>query len=84
MEELMRLAFIEGYKQRALSGGKIFDETSKMYADALFDKWIDKGRKLPIHNVIGQSEQLKCSGCNKPLHDGLCGGCCSDLASGMY
>lgn len=30
------------------------------------------------------SEQLKCSGCKKPLHDGLCGRCCSDLANGMY
>jgi hypothetical protein len=30
------------------------------------------------------SEQLKCSGCKKPLHDGLCGSCCSSLASGMY
>ncbi len=67
MEELMRLAFIEGYKQRALSGGKIFDETSKAYADALFDKWIDKGQKLPIQDVI-QSDFLcdrECSGENK-------------------
>lgn len=28
--------------------------------------------------------ELKCSGCKKPLNDGLCGSCCSDLASGMY
>ncbi|WP_372938457.1 hypothetical protein [Seonamhaeicola sp.] len=28
--------------------------------------------------------ELKCSGCKKPLNDGLCGSCCSDLASGNY
>lgn len=25
-----------------------------------------------------------CGGCKKPLHDGLCGSCCADLASGNY
>lgn len=25
-----------------------------------------------------------CGGCKKPLHDGLCGSCCTDLASGNY
>ena len=40
--------------------------------------------ELNIHLVVGQSEQLKCSSCEKPLHDGLCGACCSDLASGNY
>lgn len=29
-------------------------------------------------------EELKCEGCKKPLNGGLCGSCCSDLASGMY
>ena len=29
-------------------------------------------------------EETKCSGCNKPLQSGLCGDCCSDLASGMF
>lgn len=29
-------------------------------------------------------EELKCEGCKKPLNSGLCGGCCSSLASGMY
>lgn len=43
-----------------------------------------KLKLLGITNVVGQSEQLKCSGCNKPLRNGLCGECCSDLASGMY
>lgn len=28
--------------------------------------------------------ELKCEGCKKPLNSGLCGSCCSDLASGMY
>ncbi len=32
-------AFIEGYKQRALSGNETFDEISKQYAKALFEKW---------------------------------------------
>ena len=56
------------------------------YIDA--QKYIDylekEVKKLRLGIVVGQSEQLKCSGCNKPLHDGLCGGCCSDLASGNY
>lgn len=43
-----------------------------------------KGQLLPIDSVVGQGKQLKCSGCNKPLHNGLCGGCCSDLLSGNY
>lgn len=30
------------------------------------------------------SEQIKCSGCKKPMNVGLCGSCCSDLANGMY
>ena len=29
-------------------------------------------------------KETKCSGCNKPLQSGLCGDCCSDLASGMF
>ena len=45
---------------------------------------VEKLINLPISGVVKQSEQLKCSGCEKPLHDGLCGSCCSDLASGMY
>ena len=28
--------------------------------------------------------ELKCEGCKKPLDSGLCGNCCSDLASGNY
>ena len=44
--------------------------------------WLEK--QCTINGVVKQSEQLKCSGCEKPLHDGLCGSCCSDLASGMY
>ena len=39
---------------------------------------------LTISTVEGQSEQIKCEGCNEPFSNGLCGSCCSDLASGMY
>jgi hypothetical protein len=28
--------------------------------------------------------ELKCEGCKNPLNSGLCGSCCSDLASNMY
>ena len=41
-------------------------------------------QQLILSGVVKQSELLKCYGCKKPLHDGLCGSCCSDLASGMY
>lgn len=49
-------------------------------------EWLEsKVKNLSITDVVGASaEQLKCSGCKKPLHDGLCGSCCSDLASGNY
>jgi hypothetical protein len=75
MEELMRLAFIEGYKQRALSGNNIFDETSKNYADALFDKWIDKGQKLPIHNVIKRHHCDECEDTGVGIHGMDCMSC---------
>tara|TARA_Y100000780_G_C13644974_1_gene402138 strand:+ start:548 stop:784 length:237 start_codon:yes stop_codon:yes gene_type:complete len=37
-----------------------------------------------IRYCKSDSDKLKCSGCKKPLNDGLCGNCCSSLASGMY
>lgn len=33
---------------------------------------------------LGAVSVSVCGGCKKPLHDGLCGSCCSSLASGMY
>lgn len=53
---LLREAFIEGYKQRAESSNLIFDNTSRMYAISLFDKW--KSEQLLLQNVVGQSEQF--------------------------
>ena len=50
MTELLKKAFIEGYKQRAEGSDFIFDETSEMYAEHIFEKWI-KGQKLPIDSV---------------------------------
>ena len=52
--------------------------------DALAEFAEQQLKILNIPVVVGRSEQLKCSGCEKPLHDGLCGACCSDLASGNY
>jgi len=37
--DLIKEAFIEGYKQRAENSDLIFDNASKMYAIALFNKW---------------------------------------------
>lgn len=37
--DLLKEAFIEGYKQRAESSNLIFDNASRMYAISLFDKW---------------------------------------------
>ena len=58
--DLLKEAFIEGYKQRAESSNLIFDNASRMYAIALFDKW--KSEQLLLHNVVGQSELLVCKG----------------------
>ena len=42
MKNLMKKAFIEGYKQRAESGSYIFDDISRLYAVKLFNKWYKK------------------------------------------
>ena len=73
--DLMKEAFIEGYKQRAESSNLIFDNASRMYATVLFDKW--KSEQLLIHSVVQQSELLLCKHCDnkKALHSettGLC------------
>jgi hypothetical protein len=54
--ELLKEAFIEGYKQRAESSDLIFDNASRMYAISLFDKW--KSEQLLLHNVSQQRELL--------------------------
>lgn len=54
--DLLKEAFIEGYKQRAKSSNLIFDNASRMYAIALFDKW--KSEQLLLHNVSQQRELL--------------------------
>ena len=44
-------------------------------------------KELAEYEAIKQAlkqEETKCSGCDKPLQSGLCGECCSDLASGMF
>ena len=48
--DLLKEAFIEGYKQRAESSNLIFDNASRMYAISLFDKW--KSEQLLLHNVV--------------------------------
>ena len=54
--DLLKEAFIEGYKQRAESSNLIFDNASRMYAISLFDKW--KSEQLLLHNVSQQRELL--------------------------
>ena len=34
-------------------------------------------------SLLHSSESV-CGGCKKALHDGLCGSCCTDLASGNF
>tara|TARA_R110000772_G_scaffold255955_1_gene372316 strand:+ start:1372 stop:1617 length:246 start_codon:yes stop_codon:yes gene_type:complete len=80
--DLTKEAFIAGYKQRAESSNLIFDNTSRMYAIELFNKW--ETEQLSIH-VVSDSNQWTCEKCgtvpNKEVtfeetHDG-CGGYCS-------
>jgi len=54
--DLLKEAFIEGYKQRAESSNLIFDNASRMYAISLFDKW--KSEQLLLHDVSQQRELL--------------------------
>ena len=54
--DLIKEAFIEGYKQRAEASNLIFDNASRMYAIHLFDKW--KAKQLMLGAVVGRSEQL--------------------------
>jgi len=39
--EIIKEAFIEGYKKRAESSNLVFDNASRMYALALFEEWIN-------------------------------------------
>lgn len=57
---------------------------SYIEAQEYIDYLENEVKKFRLGDVVGRSEQLKCYGCKKPLHDGLCGSCCSDLASGNY
>ena len=54
--DLLKEAFIEGYKQRAESSYLIFDNASRMYAISLFDKW--KSEQLLLHNVSNRDSKL--------------------------
>ena len=58
MIELLKKAFIEGYKQRAEGSNLIFDETSEMYAEHIFEKWI-KGQTLLIDSEETLLKDLK-------------------------
>ena len=39
--EIIKEAFIEGYKKRAESSNLVFDNASRIYAISLFEKWIN-------------------------------------------
>ena len=53
---LLKEAFIEGYKQRAEGSDLIFDNASRMYAISLFDKY--QAEQLTLTDVVKQSELL--------------------------
>lgn len=68
---------------------KIVDKCFHSYASS----FRDEAREEAINLINKHQEaitvtpcctELKCEGCKKPLNSGLCGSCCSDLASGMY
>ena len=52
MKKLMMESFIEGYKQRAESSELIFDNASRMYAIALFEKFY-------LNNYVNTIESLE-------------------------
>ena len=45
MKDTLRKAFVEGYRQRALSSYCTFDDISIIYASTLFEEWY-KNQKL--------------------------------------
>ena len=47
---LLKEAFIEGYKQRAEGSDLIFDNASRMYAISLFDKY--QSEQLTLTDVV--------------------------------
>lgn len=53
---LLKEAFIEGYKQRAEGSDLIFDNASRMYAISLFDKY--QAEQLTLTDVSQQRELL--------------------------
>ena len=71
--DLLKEAFIEGYKQRAESSNLIFDNASRMYAISLFDKW--KSEQLLLHGVSQQRELLKTTRERNAFNDGYRLGC---------
>ncbi len=58
---LLKEAFIEGYKQRAEGSDLIFDNASRMYAISLFDKY--QAEQLTLTDVVNcnfdESKQLE-------------------------
>ena len=49
---LLKEAFIEGYKQRAEGSDLIFDNASRMYAISLFDKY--QAEQLTLTDVVDE------------------------------
>ena len=72
-------AFIQGYKQRAEASNLIFDNASRMYAIALFDKW--KSKQSAIQGSVKSSY---CE-CDAPIirtsvnMEEYCGNCGEDI-----
>ena len=70
---LLKEAFIEGYKQRAEGSDLIFDNASRMYAISLFDKY--QSEQLTLTDVVvsfycgaehngGSLCETQCLGCD--------------------
>jgi hypothetical protein len=68
---LLKEAFIEGYKQRAEGSDLIFDNASRMYAISLFDKY--QSEQLTLTDVVKSLPQDNyCNVCNLPTDGEKC------------
>jgi hypothetical protein len=65
--DLIKEAFIEGYKQRAEGSNLIFDDASRIYAIHLFDRWKTKQvcDCMPDPTCRVENNKILCNGCNK-------------------
>lgn len=83
----MKMTVVEQIYKDIENTFSIHDPVRK-YFESRKQEWLQKEKAqqedLCIHSVVEQGEKLVCEGCKRPLLSGLCGDCCSDLASGNY